>query len=485
MDGFMDPKTQTIIDLFARINAIPRCSKKEAAICRWLDAWAGEHGFFARHDDAGNRVIEIPPTPGYESAPPVVFQAHVDMVCEKRPDVVHDFTNDPITLVTEGDWLTADGTSLGADNGIAVAMAMALATDDTIARPPMELLMTVDEETGLTGAMALTPGFVKGRILLNVDSEDEGVFTVGCAGGKDATLRLILEKMPIPEHWRAFRIAAEGMQGGHSGIDIAKHRANANRVLARAVDHLRQHHELRLVSLAGGTVHNAIPRDAVAVVVSPAPAEALAALLDELAVQLKSEYRATESQLRVSVTADSFVAATEAVSREQSRRIIDLLMALPTGVSEFSADVDGLVETSSNLAVVNTDSGALKVLSSQRSSIASRLTANCRRVDSIAELAGADIAWDNGYPPWPPDLSSPLLARCQRVYQDLFKTEPVVEIIHAGLECAVIGSIYPGMDMISFGPTMENPHSPDERLYLPSVKNIWHFLVALLASFKE
>ena len=480
----MDPKTQTIIDLFGQINAIPRCSKNEAAICQWLEQWAGDHGFPVRRDAAGNLVIDVPATPGYESAPLVVLQGHVDMVCEKRPDVAHDFTKDPITLVTDGDWLKADGTSLGADNGIAVALAMALATDDTIARPPMELLMTVDEETGLTGAMELKPGFVTGRILLNVDSEDEGVFTVGCAGGKDATLSLKLETSPVPEAWSFFRLAASSMQGGHSGIDIAKHRANANKILARALDHLRLHHDVRLVEVAGGTVHNAIPREAAAVFANPADVDALKALLAPLEQALRSEYRATEPGMRLTLTGEAPAAAATAVSPEQSRRIIDLIMALPTGVSEFSPDIDGLVETSNNLAVVKTTDGRLEVLSSQRSSVPSRLTGICRRVESIAGLAGAEISWDTGYPPWPPDMASPLLGRCKDVYRDTFNKTPVVEIIHAGLECAVIGSVYPGMDMISFGPTMENPHSPDERLYLPSVENIWKFLVALLASFK-
>ncbi|MFH1981681.1 MAG: aminoacyl-histidine dipeptidase [Pseudomonadota bacterium] len=481
----MDPKTQTVIDLFGRINAIPRCSKNEAAICRWLEQWAGDHGFPVRRDAVANLVIDVPATPGYESAPLVVFQGHVDMVCEKRPEVVHDFTKDPITLVTDGDWLKADGTSLGADNGIAVALAMALATDNTIDRPPMELLMTVDEETGLTGAMELKPGFVKGRILLNVDSEDDGVFTVGCAGGKDATVSLTLETSPVPESWSFFRVAAGGMQGGHSGIDIAKHRANANKILARALDHLRQHHDVRLVEMTGGTVHNAIPRDSAAVFTSPASVDALKTLLVPLAQALRSEYHTTEPDMRLTVTAELPPSTGAAVSLEQSRRIIDLLMALPTGVSEFSPDIDGLVETSNNLAVVKTADGKLEVLSSQRSSVPSRLTAICRRVESLANLAGAGISWDTGYPPWPPDMASPLLARCKNVYRDTFGAEPVVEIIHAGLECAVIGSVYPGMDMISFGPTMKNPHSPDERLYLPSVDNIWKFLVALLASFKE
>lgn len=479
----MDHPTDRIIDLFGQINAIPRCSKNEAAICDWLTAWAQENAFPVRRDRANNLVIDVPATPGNENAPLVVFQAHVDMVCEKRPDVDHDFTRDPVTLVRDGDWLRADGTSLGADNGIAVALAMALATDGTISRPPMELLMTVDEETGLTGAMALAPGFVKGRVLLNVDSEDEGIFTVGCAGGRDATLSTPLDTEPLPEGAAVFRICAAGMQGGHSGIDIGKRRANANKVLARVLDRVLDTHALRLVSLSGGTVHNAIPRDAAAVVAASAPAASLQACVAELEQDLRKEYRATEPNLRISLEAMPPEAGVCAVTLPQTRRIVGMLMALPNGVAEYTPEVDGLVETSNNLAVVKTGDGRLDVRCSQRSSVPSRLTAICRQVESVAALAGVDVNWDSGYPPWPPDLASPLLERCQRVYRDVAGAEPVVEIIHAGLECAVIGDVYPGMDMISFGPTMENPHSPDERLYLPSVGRIWTFLAALLASF--
>lgn len=478
----MDSQTEKIIDLFGQINAVPRCSKNEAAICGWLERWAGDHGFPVRRDPENNLVIDVPATSGYESAPRVVFQAHVDMVCEKRPDVDHDFEKDPITLVIDGDWLKAEGTSLGADNGIAVAMALALATDDTIARPPMELLMTVDEETGLTGAMALKPGFVEGRILLNVDSENEGVFTVGCAGGKDATISLALDSSPADGGSACFTIAAKGLQGGHSGIDIGKQRANANAILARVLDHIGQHHDIRLVSINGGTVHNAIPRDAEAVIACPADKETLTRHIAELEKALRSEFEKTEPGLKLLLTETH--KENEVVPFDRSRAIIQLLMAMPTGVWEMSSDVDGLVETSNNLAVVKTTEGKLEVLVSQRSSVPSRLAAICRRVESIAALAGADVTWNSGYPSWPPDLDSPLLARCQSVYEEVFGKQAQVEIIHAGLECAVIGSVYPGMDMISFGPTMENPHSPDERLFLPSVGSIWTFLVALLASFK-
>ena len=475
-----------IIDLFGQINAIPRCSKKETAICQWLEAWADTNSFACRRDDEHNLVIDVPPTAGCESLPTVVFQAHVDMVCEKRPDSDHDFDNDPITLVTDGDWLKAKDTSLGADNGIAVALGMALATDSDVTRPPMELLFTVDEETGLTGAMKLKPDFVRGRILLNVDSEDEGVFTVGCAGGEDATLTLPLEKEPIPEGWAVFKLKAGGMQGGHSGIDIGKFRANAIKVLVRGLDAIRSEHPLQLISMSGGTVHNAIPRDAEATFASPADtAEDLAAMISQLQDAVRHEYRTTEPGLSLEVSSDESEASGNVLSAELSDRILSFLVIVPSGVAEMTPDVPDLVETSNNLAVVKTKDEEMSIICSQRSSVQSRLDAICRRVERLARLAGAAIEWKNAYPPWPPDMDSALLERCRRVYMENFGKEPEVEIIHAGLECAVIGSIYPGMDMISVGPTMENPHSPDERLYLPSVERIWQFLTALLASYKE
>ena len=478
-----DPTTR-ILDFFEQINAIPRCSKNEAALCRWLVQWAQGQGLAVRSDAAGNLVVTVPASAGFETAPGVVFQGHVDMVCEKIPESSHDFSKDPIRHVMDGDWLKADGTSLGADNGVAVAMAMALATDETILHPALELLFTVDEETGLTGAQALEPGFVQGRILLNVDSEDEGVFTVGCAGGRDSHLTLTPERGSVDPGMQFFKLSARGMRGGHSGIDIGKHRASANKILARGLDAVWRVAPFRLAGINGGTTHNAIARDAEAMLaMDPAQAQAAAGAVAKLAGQLRAEYRQIEPNLALRLDSTEPLSDREPVTRKDSRTVIDLMLALPHGVVSFSAQIPGLVETSANLAVVADDQGPLKILHSKRSAVMSRLHALTADMEAAARMAGARFETGTAYPAWEPDMDSGLLKRCQAVYQDCFAQKPEVEVIHAGLECAIIGSKYPGMDMISIGPTMENPHSPDERLYLPSIGRVWDFIVALMASF--
>ena len=482
----MTDPTQRILDLFEQLNAIPRCSKNEEAVCRWLQQWADGRGFAFRADAAGNLVIEVPASSGYETAPTVVIQNHVDMVCEKRPDSPHDFSTDPIRHIIDGDWLRADGTSLGADNGAAVALAMALASDGTVAHPPLELLFTVDEETGLTGAQALEPGFVTGRILLNIDSEDEGVFTVGCAGGTDSHIERPLSATACDPQRPLFQVSVSGLRGGHSGVDIGKHRASANKVLARALDALWASAPFRLVDITGGTTHNAIARDAEALVsCAPDQHAAAAAAVAALERVLHAENRETEPGLALALVPAAAPAPDQAISESDTRTVIDLLLALPHGVAAMSARIPGLVETSANLAVVRHENGRLKILHSKRGTVMSRLAAITADMAAMARLAGATVKTGTRYPSWEPDLASPLLERCKTVYQRCFQAAPKVEIIHAGLECAIIGSKYSGMDMISFGPTMENPHSPDERLYLPSIGRIWQFTTALMASMRN
>jgi dipeptidase D len=347
------------------------------------------------------------------------------------------------------------------------------------------LLFTVDEETGLNGARKLAPDLIDGKILLNVDSEDEGVFTVGCAGGKDTEVSLDFSGRPLPPDWPVFELIAGGLRGGHSGIDIAKQRANANQVLARALACLKPGTDLCLAAFNGGTVHNAIPRDARArIACNPVHAADVSGRLAAFEQTLKSEYEDLEPNLALALeTATGGTAPLVWLSAEDTERVINLLLALPHGAAEWSARFKGLVQTSSNLAVVKLADGRLDIHTSQRSSVMSRLDAVTRAIEGVAALAGGAAVTDSGYPAWPPDLNSPLLARCKAVYKKLWDKEPVVEVIHAGLECAIIGDIYPGLDMISFGPTMENPHSPGERLFIPSVEKVWEFLTALLASY--
>ncbi len=473
-----------ILRNFREIAAIPRCSKQEEKIGAYLRRRAEKRGFSVKQDEAGNLAVRVPASAGCEAAPQVVIQGHMDMVCEKKGDSAHDFSSDPIRTTEKDDWLRADGTTLGADNGIGLALALALAEDEAVSRPPLELLFTVDEETGLTGANRLAPGFVDGRILLNIDSEDEGIFTVGCAGGVESRLGAALEFAPVDPDAVFFQVAAGGMRGGHSGVDIHQQRANAVRVLARALDRIRRSTEIRIVSLAGGRSHNAIPRSAAAVFCCPQKrrAEVEAALLSvERAVRM--EHADTDPSLKLTLHPES--GADRAATVEATARLLDLLLILPDGVQAMSMQIRGLVETSCNLARATVAEDRLEIVSSQRSSVMSRLEDVTRRIEAAAALAGADTERINAYPAWEPDLGSPLLARCSRIYESLFGREPAVEAIHAGLECAVIGARYKGMDMISFGPTIRDPHSPDEALYLPSVGKVWEFLKALAASYAE
>lgn len=483
----MTEKTREILDIFEQIAAIPRCSKHEGKISRWLQQWAKDHSFEVQTDRVGNVVIRVPATAGYENAPGIVIQGHMDMVCGKTRDSDHDFSKDPIRLVYDGEWLKADQTTLGADNGIAVAFGLALIKDTTVAHPPLELLFTVSEEIGLIGTNALEPGFMHGKILLNIDSENEGIFTVGCAGGKDTAITLPLAFTALPENAGRYTLTAKGMQGGHSGIDINKQRANANKILARALNFARSASGIRLISMKGGSAHNAIPREAEAVIASdPGQFSALQECISQFEQTVRSEYASTEKALELTLSEpDSDFSGNAGLTREDTDKVINLLLALPHGVAGMSADIERLVETSNNLATIEINDTSLHIMSSQRSSVMSRLDEITSRLEAVAELAGASVKSGKGYPAWQPNMKSPLLKRCREIYTNLFGREPVVGAVHAGLECGVIGSKYDEMDMISLGPTIENPHSPDERLYVPSIANVWDFLVKLLESYKE
>jgi dipeptidase D len=427
----------------------------------------------------------VPASAGAEDAPVIVIQGHMDMVCEKTPESDHDFARDPIQLKYEDDWVTAEGTTLGADNGIALAVATVLAEDNASVHPPLELLFTVDEESGLIGAKTLDPDIFKGKILLNIDSEEEGEFTVGCAGGQDTRIRLPLEMSNLPAGFQQFDLAVHGLRGGHSGIDIHKHRASANKLLARALHAAHKAADMRIVSLRGGTVHNAIARDAIArIACDPDSSERLQSVFADVERILQSEYSDSEPSLALSFNRVEGGGAS-ALSTEDTLKVVHLIVALPHGVAGMSADIEGLVETSNNLATVDLSDQGLSVLSSQRSSISSRMDEITARIKAIASLAGARISGENSYPPWQPDMDSFLLKRCQSVYVDLFNKEPLVRSIHAGLECGIIGSKTTGMDMISFGPTIRYPHSPEEKLYIPSIIRIWDFINQLLASYTK
>jgi len=476
--------TKKILSAFEQISQVPRPSKKEEKIVAWLLNWATENGLQARTDEASNIVIDIPATAGYEKSQTLVLQGHMDMVCEKTRESDHDFSRDPIELIyTDDGWLTANQTTLGADNGIAIAMAMVVATDKNLAHPALELLFTTDEETGLTGATSLKPGFIKGKQLLNIDSEDEGVFTVGCAGGEDARVLLPFvtdESLPA---YKAFKLVSAGMSGGHSGIDIILGGANAIKLLFRGIHQISRETDVRICTLSGGTARNALPREAEATLLIPAgDVDTAISCIKALEQKLKSEYRKTDPNLSFELIAEN--GDFKAASAPATRRAIDLVFAYPHGVTAMSKDIEGLVETSNNLATIGVENGQLVILSNQRSSNMDSLALICDRVMAVARLAGAEGETSGGYPSWQPNMESKLLARCQDVFEKRFGKKPVVEAIHAGLECGIIGAKYDGMDMISFGPTIKNPHSPDEKIEIESIGKTWDFMVALFESYK-
>lgn len=472
---------ETVLANFIQISRIPRQSGEEEQIRAFLIAWATGLGFATRTDPAGNLLVVVPASPGRESAPTVVLQSHLDMVCEKTPASSHDFRRDPLRLYSDGEWLRAEGTTLGADNGIGIALAMALAEDRELARPALELLFTVAEETGLSGAGQLAPDFFSGKILLNLDSEDEGVLIIGCAGGRDSELRLDLEFAPWPEGFTPCQLTVAGLAGGHSGVDIHEQRGNANVILARALAELGDGCQLELAHLDGGSAHNAIPREAQALLAVPAgELERLQSRLAEWATTLR---KAMPHEAKLVIALSAVAAPGQIYRPELGRRVRDLLLAAPDGAMAYSKVAPGIVETSVNLAIIREENGELVILLSQRSDKPQGLNWLIAKSEALARLVGATITTGDGYPGWPPDPASPLLAKAREVYRELFGTEPTVRLIHAGLECGIIGSITPGLDMLSLGPTVRNPHSPEERLHLPSLDRFCPMLRALVGSF--
>ena len=504
----MHPKTKQILKIFEEINKIPRDSKNEEELSIWLQEWGRSRGFEVRADALNNVLIKVSATQGYERSPTLILEGHMDMVCEKLKDCRHDFFRDPIKCVFDGDWVRGDGTSIGADNGIALAIGLTLAEagkKGEIKHPPLELLFTVDEETGLTGARGLEADFFEGKLLLNLDSEDEGVFTVGCAGGQNSLITLPVEWEMLSsekiDSFGSFRISVEGLEGGHSGVEIHRQRANGIQLLARVLAELREKlgtENIRLVLLNGGNAHNAIPCSAEAFVAIQKEKTAKAEeIISRLWKTLQAEYAKTDPGLVLNLTeidkrtvfkiADNKISGKEGhekiFSAVAEERLIGLLLGLPHGVHRMSDTIPGLVEVSNNLATIRTEENGVKVLSSQRSSITSRLSEITGKAEAVAKLAGALVEHEHGYPAWEPDLESGLLSKCRQVYTETFGEEPKVEVVHAGLECGIIGSKFIGMEMISFGPTIKYPHCPAERVFIPSIEKIWIFLINLLKSY--
>ena len=473
-------KPGIVFRYFEEVCQVPRPSKKEDKIRAYLLDFAKAHGLPARTDEAGNVLITKPATPGKEHLKTVILQSHMDMVCEKNKDTRHDFDTDPIETYVDGEWLRAKGTTLGADNGIGIATELAVLASDDIAHGPIQCLFTVDEETGLTGAFALQEGFMEGDILINLDSEDEGELFIGCAGGAGTTATFPCTMTAAPEGYFFFRVAVKGLTGGHSGDDINKNRANANKLLNRYLTGLMRKYDLRLCEIDGGNLHNAIPREAHAVCAVPmACKEAVRVDLNIYLAEIENEYAVTEPNLQMDLESES--PRAEVMDAEQMRRFLLSIYAVHNGVYAMSQDIEGLVETSSNLASVKQGEGCIKVVTSQRSSILSSRMDMSAMVSAAFELGGATVETGDGYPGWKPNPSSEILRIAVESYKRLFGVEPKVKAIHAGLECGLFLEKYPSLDMVSFGPTLRGVHSPDERMLIPTVDKFWRHLLDVLA----
>ncbi len=483
IDGF-EPKN--LWKHFEDITKIPRPSKHEEKILQYLKKFANERNLEMREDSTGNIVVIRPGSKGGENAPVIVIQSHVDMVCEKNRDYNHDFMKDPLKLYIEGGWLKAEGTTLGADNGIGVAAALSLLDMPSDCKlPPLECLFTVDEETGLTGAFALNGDIIEGRTMLNLDTEDWGEICIGCAGGGDSSIDLNVDYQDTPSDFLSFQLSVEGLMGGHSGVDIHEERGNAIVFLASIIDALQNSMDCRIVSLQGGDKHNAIPREAFAtVVVSPEAMSNAQIIVSKREQGLIKEFGSKEKNLRITF-AGLDDAPEKTLASNSQKALIGLLRTIPHGVLKYSHDVEGLVETSNNLAAVKLVGGNYNIVSSTRSSISDALELQRERIALMSKAYGAKVEQDEAYPGWAPNLNSSILETTSKIYAELLDGEPNVCAIHAGLECGVIGEKVNGMDMISFGPTIKGPHSPDERVDIPSVKKFWELLLRILEELAE
>lgn len=465
---------------FLSLSRIPRGSKNEAAVARHVVNEGERLGLAVKQDAIGNVLITKPATKGKEGAATTILQGHLDMVCEKNSDVAHDFTRDPIVLVRDGDFIRASGTTLGADNGIGCAAALAVLESTTLVHGPVECLFTIDEETGMTGAFKLAPDFLRGTRMLNLDTEEEGAVYIGCAGGMDSVASTKVTRTTPGAGKRPFRVKVTGLRGGHSGVDIHEGRGNALKCLARALRRTMGPFALEIASLDGGSKRNAIPREAFAVVyMEPARQGALAKELAALTAELRSEYGPIEPGVAVDVE-EAKAAGGEVMSGADARRVTDFVHASLHGMLAMSPDIPGLVQTSTNLAILETVGDTVTVSMSHRSSVDSAKKDVAQMVGAACELAGFRVVQGDGYPGWAPNVLSPLLAQAKAVHARVFGKEPEVKAIHAGLECGIIGEKYPGLDVISFGPTIQNAHSPTEQVSTSSVARFWTYLAAML-----
>jgi dipeptidase D len=470
---------EKVWEYFEEICNIPRPSKKEEKIISYLLEFGKKFNLETKKDDVGNVLIKKPATKGNEKKKTVILQSHVDMVCEKNSDVQHNFETDAIAPYIDGGWLKAKGTTLGADNGIGVAASLAVLASNDIEHGNIECLFTVDEETGLTGAFNLKPDFLKGNILLNLDSEDEDQIFIGCAGGKQTSIKMNYNKESFPQNYIAFKISVTGLQGGHSGGDIHLGRGNSIKILNRLLWNLSNLYKIRILNIEGGNLHNAIPREAFATIaVSENEKNKLIEYITSYNKIIKEEFSVTDNKVEISCI--SCNNPFQVIDLKTQNNLLNSLYACPNGVIAMSADIPGLVETSTNLATVKTFENEIEIVASQRSSVESSKQDIADMVEATFRLTNAKIEQGDGYPGWKPNTKSEILNITKTSFVKVLKYEPKILAIHAGLECGVIGEKYPGMDMISFGPTMRDVHSPDEKLEIKSVNNFWLLLLEVL-----
>lgn len=473
-------KPARVFEQFAKINEIPRPSKHEEQMIEYLKSFGESRGLETVVDETGNVIIRKPATPGYENKDTIILQSHMDMVCEKLVDVDFDFNQDAIQTYIDGEWLCAKGTTLGADDGIGCAIELAILDSDDIEHGPLECVFTRDEETGLTGAEGMKPGFMKGNMLINLDSEDEGQIFVSCAGGRNTTATFRFEREAAPEGWFFVKASLKGLVGGHSGDDINKKRANALKVLSRFLYQTQERYGLRLVSFNAGKLHNAIPRDGVVVFGVPFDKkEDVRVDWNVFATMVEEEYHVTEKTMQFDMESTD---AAPVLPLEVSTKLIQAMQAVDNGVFAMCQDeeISWLVETSNNVASIETSDNQVKVVASQRSNVMSALDNQAATIKAVFQLAGAEVVQGEGYPAWKMNPNSKMTALAVESYKKLFGKDPKVLGIHAGLECGLFSEKYPNLDMVSFGPTLRGVHSPDERLLIPTVQMVWDHLLDIL-----
>ena len=477
-------KPNDVFKYFEELTRIPRCSGNEKQVSDYLVKFAKEHGLEVIQEECLNVIIKKPATEGYEDVPTVIIQGHMDMVCEKLAEVEHDFLKDPIQLVVDGDLIKTKGTTLGADDGIAVAMAMALLASDNVPHPSLEVLITVDEERGMVGAFNVKPEHLEGKILINIDSEEEGKLLTSCAGGIDAIVNLPVEWIDVPDEYEAYKVRIKGLFGGHSGVEIDKNRANANKLMGRILNALFNETDMFISQISGGAKVNAIPRDAEAIIlINSNDVNKFKNTVDQYSNNFKNEYKTADPDIEV--IAQKIDRPQKMFSKDTTKKAVKLLKLMPNGVQSMSADIRGLVESSTNLGVVTTDSEKVTFNNALRSSVRSLRYSLQDRFSALADILDVEVEFNSDYPECEYNPKSKLREICIETYKKLFDKEPEIEAIHAGLECGLLKEVLGDMDMISLGPDMRNVHTPEEYLSISSTERTYEYLKAILQNIKH